>query len=51
MSCVKRVNGYKIKLESGRLLPKVYSTLKLCQIRVAQLKSHSKDKNNGKNKK
>ena len=42
MSCVKRKKGYKIKLESGRLLPKVYPTLEACRVRVQQLKRHSK---------
>ena len=40
MACVKRKNGYKIKLESGRLLPKVYPNLKKCQERIAQMKAH-----------
>ena len=42
MSCVRRKGGYKIKLESGRLLPKVYSSLKACKIRIEQMESHSK---------
>lgn len=42
MSCLKqRRGGYKIKLEGGRLLPKIYKTLELCKIRVDQLKRHS----------
>lgn len=41
MSCIKQKSGYKIRLENGRLLPKIYKTLKLCKVRVAQLKAHS----------
>lgn len=44
MACVKRAKGWKIKLESGRILPKVYTSVKACQARVAQLKAHSKKK-------
>jgi len=42
MKCVKRKGGYKIKLMGGRLLPKIYPTLKTCKVRVDQLKRHSK---------
>jgi hypothetical protein len=41
---VKSGKGYKIKLESGRLLPKVYSSRKAAQKRIAQMKRHSKRK-------
>jgi len=41
MTCVKRKYGYKIKLEeNGRLLPKLYKTLKLCQNRIKQMEAH-----------
>lgn len=42
MTCVKRKGGYKIRLETGRILPKVYKSLKACKIRIAQMKAHSK---------
>jgi len=37
---VKSGKGYKIKLESGRLLPKVYASKKAGNKRIAQLKAH-----------
>lgn len=40
MTCQKSGSGYKIKLESGRLLPKQYKSLKACQIRIAQMEKH-----------
>lgn len=40
MSCVKAGSGFKIKLESGRLLPKIYRSLKACKIRITQMESH-----------
>ena len=44
MSCLKRKGGWKIKLESGRLLPKIYKTLGACQKRTDELKRHGSGK-------
>lgn len=41
MICVKRKKGYKIKLETGRIFPKVYPTLSACRGRIDQMKRHS----------
>lgn len=41
MACIKQKGGgWKIKLESGKLLPKIYKTLKLCKKRVGELERH-----------
>ena len=40
MTCIKRKGGWVIKLESGRILPKIYTSLSLCKKRVAQLIAH-----------
>ena len=39
---IKSGKGYKIKLESGRILPKVYPTREAGNRRIRQLKAHSK---------
>ncbi len=39
---IKTKGGYKIKLESGRTLPKVYLTKKAGEKRIKQLKAHRK---------
>jgi len=39
---VKVKGGYKIRLESGKLLPKVYPTRAAGNKRIGQLKSHKK---------
>lgn len=36
--------GYKIKLESGKLLPKIYSSKAKAQRRIIQMKVHSSKK-------
>ncbi len=42
MACRKIKGGWRIRLESGRILPKIYKTLKACKIRVEQLDRHAK---------
>ncbi len=39
MTIVKVIGGYKIRLESGNLLPKVYSSKEEAQKRISQMKS------------
>lgn len=39
---VKVPGGYKIKLESGKLLPKIYSSAAKANKRISQLKAHKK---------
>ena len=41
---VKAKGGYKIKLEGGRVLPKVYPTAAAADKRIAQLKRFRKSK-------
>jgi len=45
MPCIKqKKGGWKIRRGQGGLYPKVYSTLKACQRRVAQMESHKNKK-------
>ena len=41
MSCLKVRGGYRIRLKSGRTLPKVYITKAQCEVRVAQMEAHA----------
>jgi hypothetical protein len=45
---VKTKGGYKIRLESGRLLPKVYVSAKAADERIRQLKAHGDKPKGGK---
>lgn len=40
MPCIKVKGGWRIRRSVGGLYPKVYSSLKLCEIRVGQMESH-----------
>ncbi len=42
MSAVKRKGGYKIKLESGKILPKIFLTKAAADKRIKQLKRFRK---------
>lgn len=37
MPCIKTKKGYRIRRKSGGLYPKIYKTLKACQLRVGQM--------------
>lgn len=41
MSCIKVKGGWRIKLETGKIFPKLYKTKAMCQVRVDQLQRHS----------
>jgi len=41
---VKVDGGYKIRLEGGKLLPKVYKTAAEADARIRQLKAHRDEK-------
>lgn len=42
MTCVRRRKGWKIRLEDGRILPKIYKTLTACKNRISQMERHRK---------
>ena len=43
MPCIKqKKGGWKIRRSRGGLYPKIYSSLKVCRKRVAQMESHKK---------
>ena len=42
MAAIKVKNGYKIKLESGKLLPKVFPSKSAADKRIKQLKRFRK---------
>jgi len=44
MPCIKVKGGYKVRRSKGGLYPKVYKSLKKCQLRVQQMESHKKKK-------
>jgi hypothetical protein len=44
MPCIKTKSGWKIRRGKGGLYPKVYTSRKQCEIRVAQMEMHKKKK-------